>query len=298
MNFRAIRGTGVGLVEEKQPTDCLQRIRDIYSRLNTAERKAAQYILENPGDIIHYSITEVAENSSVSETTIFRLCNKLGYRGYQELKISLAGTLIEPIQNIHEEIKENDDMYIIMNKVFTSNQYSMKKTLDVNEAKTLAEAVKFMLKARQILFFGMGGSGAIAFDAYHKFIRTGIECSVHTDSHLQAMFAAMAKKNDVVMAISNSGSNKDLVEAIGLARKNEAKIIAITGNPRSPLTKVSDLVLVSFGQESMFRSEAMESRLSALMLIDCLYAGVALQRKEETLATLGKIREGIATKRF
>lgn len=283
---------------DKQPADCLGRIRDSYSRLNVAEKKAAQFVLENPLDIIHFSITELAENSSVSEATVSRLCNKLGYKGYQDLKINLARTMIEPIKNIHEEIKENDDMYIVMSKIYSSNVYSMKKSMEMNSEKTLAQAVDFILKAGQLHFWGMGGSGAIAFDAYHKFIRTGIRCSVHTDSHLQAMFAALAKKDDVIMAISNSGSNKELIESINLARKNGVKIIGLTGNLRSPMTKVSDLVLVSYGKEYSFRSEAMESRISALMLIDCLYAGVALRRKEETLETLDKIRQGIATKRF
>ena len=59
---------------------CLERIREVYSSLNIKEQKVAKYILENPKDIIHFSITELAESSSVSDTTVFRLCNKLDIR--------------------------------------------------------------------------------------------------------------------------------------------------------------------------------------------------------------------------
>lgn len=277
---------------------CLDRIRETYSSLNGAEKKVAKYILDNPKDIIHFSITELAEHSGVSEATVFRLCNRLGYKGYQELKINLAGDIVGPMENIYEEISEDDDMYIIMHKILKSNVNSIESTMKINKSETIDQAVNLILDANQLLFFGMGGSGAIAEDAYHKFIRTGIRCAVNTDSHYQAMLASMAGEKDIIIAFSNSGSNKELIESIEIGRKNGAKIISVTSNAKSPLTKVSDVVLVCFGNESMFRSEAMESRITSLILVDCMYIGVALKRKEETLTNLKKIRQGIAVKRF
>lgn len=277
---------------------CLDRIREKYSDLKVAEQKAAKYILENPRDIIHFSITELADASKASETTIFRLCNKLAYKGYQDLKINLAGAIVEPMENIHEEIKENDDMYMIMHKVLNSNVSSIEKTMKMNKSKELEKAVELILSADQLMFFGMGGSAAIATDAYHKFIRTGMNCVCNSDSHWQAMFASMAKENDVLIAFTNSGSNKDLIETIEIARKNGVKVISVTSHVKSPIAKVSDIVLESYGTETMYRSEAMESRITALILIDCLYLGVALKRKDVMLNTLEKIREGIATKRY
>ena len=202
------------------------------------------------------------------------------------------------MENIHEEIKENDDMYMIMHKVINSNVYSIEKTMKINNSKELEKAVKLILSADQLMFFGMGGSAAIAADAYHKFIRTGIKCVCNPDSHWQAMFASMAKENDALIAFTNSGSNKDLIETIEIARKNGVKVISITSHVKSPIANVSDIVLESYGTEAMYRSEAMESRITSLILIDCLYLGVALKRKDDMLNTLGKIREGIAVKRF
>jgi RpiR family transcriptional regulator, carbohydrate utilization regulator len=276
---------------------CLERIQEVYNVLNGAEKKAAQYILENPKNIIHFSITELAEYSDVSETTVFRLCNRLGYKGYQELKIKLAGSIVEPVENIFEDIKENDDLYMITHKMMNSNIYSIEKTMK-NAHKELEKAVELILNSGQIMFFGMGGSGAIADDAYHKFVRTGLKCSVSTDSHWQAMFASMAQENDVIIAISNSGSNKELIESIEIGKAKGVKIIAITSSAKSPIANVSDVTLVCYGNESMLRIEAMESRISSLILLDCLYVALALKRKDETLKNLDNIRNGIAVKRF
>ncbi|MDF2891158.1 MAG: transcriptional regulator, RpiR family [Clostridia bacterium] len=60
-------------MESYQENSCLERIREAYADLNDAEKKVAKYILENPGDIIHFSITELAESSDVSDATVSRL---------------------------------------------------------------------------------------------------------------------------------------------------------------------------------------------------------------------------------
>ncbi|GAA0078097.1 MurR/RpiR family transcriptional regulator [Clostridium sp. CTA-5] len=277
---------------------CLERITNIYSELKGAEKKVAQYVLENPKNIIHFSITELAEESKASEATVFRLCSKLGYKGYQDLKINLAGSVIEPIDNIYEEIKENDDTYIIMRKIMSSNVNSIENTLKINRTEDLDKAIDIILNSKKIMFFGMGGSWTIANDAYHKFIRTGIDCVASPDSHWQVMFSSMANSGDAIIAFSNSGSNKELIENINLAKRRGIKVIGVTGNEKSPLAKASDVHLIAYGNESMFRSEAMESRLTSLMIVDWLYVGVAVKRKNKTLDNLGRIRDGIASKRF
>lgn len=72
------------------------------------------------------------------------------------------------------------------------------------------------------------------------------------------MISSMAKQDDVIMAFSNSDSNKELIDAIKIGIKNGVKVISITGNAKSPISKVSDIVLVSYGRKSSFRSEAMQ----------------------------------------
>lgn len=282
--------------ENKQ--SCIDRITANYSSLKGAEKKVAQYILENPKDIIHFSITELAEVSKSSEATVFRLCSKLGYKGYQDLKINLAGSVVEPIENIHEEMQEDDDTYIIMHKIMCSNIDSIQKTMKLNKVDAINNAIQLILKSNTLMFFGMGGSAAIANDAYHKFIRTGINCVNSSDSHWQVMFSSMCKKNDTLIAFSNSGSNKELLENVNLAKKNGINVISITSNEKSPLSKASDIALIAYGNESMFRSEAMESRLTSLMIIDWLYVSVAFKRKDIVLTNLNNIRAGIANKRL
>ena len=254
--------------------------------------------MNNPKEIIHLSITEFSENSSVAEATIFRFCKRLGFRGYQAFKIALASEYVEPIQNIHEEINEEDEVHTLAKKVFMGHIEAINDTLNLLDADKLETIVDLLSRATRIDFYGSGGSSAIAMDAYHKFLRTGINCNAHSDGHQQIISAAMLGPGQAAIGISHSGSNKDVIEALRIAKANGAATIAITNHYKSPLTKEADYVLYTTSRETYFRSEALASRLVQLSLIDVLHVAVSLRKKEETLTNLQKIREAISIKRY
>ncbi|SFJ43185.1 MurR/RpiR family transcriptional regulator [Thermoflavimicrobium dichotomicum] len=277
----------------------LARIRAAYPHLSEKMQGIAQHILEHPGDVVNLSISQLAEVTGCAEATIFRLCKQLGFKGYQELKIALAQEIIqEPLQNIHEEVHADDDIREVARKVFQTNAASLSDTLQVLDMESLEQAVVLLKEAKRIEFYGTGGSGAIAIDAYHKFMRTGIACIAHTDSHMQVMSASLLHPGDVVVGISHSGSNKDILHACQVAKKAGAHVIAITSYRKSPLSKLADVTLYTAARETYFRSEAMAARIAQLSMIDTLFVGISLVRPEETLDCLQKIRQVIAEKRL
>lgn len=274
------------------------KINAIYSSFSAKEKTVADYILKNPQEIIHLSITEFSEQASVAEATIFRFCKRLGFRGYQAFKIALASEVVEPIKNIHEEIKQEDEVATLAKKVFAGHIEAMKGTLNLLDPKVLENIIEVLSKASRIDFYGSGGSSAIALDAYHKFLRTGIHCNAHSDGHQQIISAALLGPGQAAIGISHSGSNKDVIEALKIAKANGATTIAITSHFKSPLSKEADYVLYTTSRETLFRSEALASRLVQLSLIDVMHVAVSVRKQEQTLDNLQKIREAISIKRY
>jgi DNA-binding MurR/RpiR family transcriptional regulator len=88
------------------------------------------------------------------------------------------------------------------------------------------------------------------------------------------------------------------VETAKTAKNAGARVICITNNSLSPLTKTADLVLVTASRETRFRQEAMASRLCQTSIIDSLYTLMALARPEEALQNLAKIENVIVTKQY
>ncbi|HEX6923650.1 MAG TPA: MurR/RpiR family transcriptional regulator [Bacillales bacterium] len=280
------------------PKGSLLRLEAVASQLSKKEKLAADYILSYPVEVTHQSITELAEHVGVAESTIFRLCKRIGFDGYQGFKISLARDVVKPMENIYQEINEKDEPTELMNKVFQGHIQGMQETLQLYDSETLETAIEKMAKAKRIDFYGSGGSAVVAHDAVHKFIRTGLLCQAFKDGHMQVMSASMLDESCVAFGISHSGSNKDVLQALEKAKETGAYTIGLTQFARSPITRFCDLVLHTKSRETLYRSEALSSRLIQLAVIDVLYVGAAIKRKEETLVGLEKIREAIALKRY
>lgn len=273
-------------------------IKTLNNNFSITEQRIANYLLEYPHQFIRQSITEVAEACRCAEASIFRFSKRLGFEGFQSLKIALASAAVERTANIKEDVEEEDSLALIARKVFRANINAIEDTLRLLDWTLLEQAVGLITQARRVEFYGCGGSAVLAQDAYHKFLRTGIQCSAVTDSHLQVMSAVLLTEEDLVVAISHSGTNKDIYEAVTEARNRGAKVISVTDYNKTPLSKVSTVCFVASSIESQFRTEAMAARFAQLSILDTLYVGVAMKREQETLENLAQIRRVIAKKRF
>lgn len=285
------------MTEKSKAVHVLHRIQSTYKQLSDKEKKVADYILAQPERIVYATINQIADDLSIADATVFRFCKRLGFKGYQALKIALASEIVHPIQDIHETIEENDSEVEIMTKVFQSNKNALTFTQETLDETSVRQAVQFLLEAKQVHFYGSGGSGVTALDGQHKFMRTGLPAQAYTDSHFQLMAASQLQQGDVAILISHTGSNVDLLEVIDVVKKHNAIAIAITSYAKNPLSKKADLVLHTVSQETAYRSEALSSRIAELSLLDGLYVNYCMKRKEQTQEALRRVREAISRKR-
>ncbi len=276
----------------------LIKIRGAYSTFQKAEQRIANVISKNPEEVIGLSITEFAEKSETSESSVVRFCKSIGYRGYYELKISLARELVVSPQQIYEEIGLKDDMAAVKHKVFQSTILALQETIKILNDRELEKAVEAICQAGLLAFYGMAASAAVALDSSHKFLRINIRSVSYSDSHMQAISASLLREGDVAFGISHSGSSKDVVDALRIARQSGATTICLTHHTKSPITKVADIKLFTAARETALRSDAMTSRIAELSILDVLYVGVALRRYEVSLKSIERTKEALAEKKY
>lgn len=276
----------------------LTRARQNLEDLRNSEKKVAEYVLKAPDKVIYQSISELAENAGTSEPTVLRFCRALGFRGYHDLKIHLAQDLVPEVKHIHEDVAPEDDAASLLRKVFSANILAITNTLDILDPGMVDKAIRALAGAKRIEFFGLGGSGAVAVDAHHKFFRLGIPCAWHNDSHMQAMSAALMRPRSVLVAISHSGSTKDILESVEIAKAAGATTIAIVSHRKSPVASMVDIPLCVHAKETGFKPEPMSSRIAHLCVIDVLAVGVALKRSVDVVASLQKTRRALVNKRY
>lgn len=283
---------------ESTPNIILQ-IKSQYNTFNETEKKVAEYIISNPGNIIYSTISQVAEKLDVADATIFRFCKKINLKGFQDLKITLATEFTGvPNNYANEQINETDDEQTIVNKVFKANITALNDTLLSVDPKLIGKAAREILSAEQIVFYGNGGSGAVAMDAHQKFLRTGLKVSVYTDNHLQLMSVAQLTERDLIIVFSHSGSNLNMMNVLDVAKENGTKSIGITSFSKSPIGEKVDISINAISQETGYQFEAFASRIAHLTIVDSIYISVMLKRKEQTDAAVKKMRNAIALTRI
>ena len=277
---------------------CLLRIKSASEIFKPAEKSVAEFVLANPQQVMHMSISEAARDIGVGESTVIRFCRSLGYKGYQEFKLRLAQDLVEPVEFIHENISFQDSTADLSQKVFQTNIQAVADTMKALDPQMVEVAAKKLSDAGRIDIYGVGYSSFTALDAKLKFVRLGLIADAYGDAHLQAMAAASLKKNDVAIGISHSGSTKDVVDALVLARKTGASTIAITNFSPSPITRASDVVLLTASPESPLGGEVLTSRIAQLCVLDVLSVALAVTLGDGCLDLIRNTSEALKKKRY
>lgn len=281
------------MAAQKATPAVILRIQELSDTLSKSEQVVARYIIDHPDQVINLSVAALADAAQVSDPTVVRACQKLGFTGYQDLKVTLAQSMVSPLQNVHEEVTPGDDMAKVVAKVFASATNTLQYTYETLNVAALEQAVQLLQGARRILIFGLGASASVAADLQHKLQRLNLQAQAYSDSHLQALAAAYATGEDVVFAISHSGSSRVVVDNVRIAKGNGAKIICLSNIGRTPLSKLSDVCLHTASTETKFRIIAISSRIAELTIIDSLYTYLALSSDHVRSLKVEKAMEGL-----
>ena len=279
------------------PGGMLERIAATRSALPPTAGRIADFIRDHAADVVHMSVTEVAEGAGASEGSVVTFCQQLGARGFQQLKIALARDLVQPIQFIHEDLERTDDVPSVIEKIFHSNLQALQDTLKVIDPMEMSRAVAAIRKAERIEVYGIGSAAPIAEDVNYRLLRIGIESKVALDSHVQAISASLTGPRVATITISHSGSTHETIVATRLAKEAGATTICISNFGRSPIQAHCDIMLHTMARETGFRTEAMTSRIAQLAIVDALVSCVALATYDKAVATVTKTFEVLSIKR-
>jgi len=277
--------------------DIISTIRNSLDHLKRAEKMVAECVIQEPGEVIKYTITELAEKAGTSEPTVVRFCRKMGLKGYMELRLNLARSLPSS-QYLHETISERDSALQILDKIFSADLEALRDTKNKIDVQTFNDVVDVLATAKRIEFYGLGGSGIVAKDAYHKFFRLEIPCIAIVDPHLQVMSASLLSHGCAAVAVSVTGSTKDIIESVRIAKETGATVIGITGRAKSPLARICDLHLSVHSQEAAVWLAPMSSRIAQVALLDALFVSVAARNFDSAREKLEKVKRSLIDKRL
>ena len=150
----------------------------------------------------------------------------------------------------------------------------------------------------RVVIFGLGNSAPIAMDAAHKFLRLGIDAQSCCDNHMQAIVSSHLDENSVAIGISHSGSSRDIVEALNLAKGKGATTICLTNYGNSPILNVSDIKLYTQAEETKWSVLALSSRIAQLTIFDAIYAYIVINTDKKSMQAIYNTETALKHKKF
>ena len=161
-------------------------------------------------------------------------------------------------------------------------------TRNMLDAEAIDRAATVLQRARQVYFFGQGGSQVLAGDIWARFSMLSTKFRTAGDSHMQAITASLMGPEDVILFISYSGCTRDMMDTLHLAKENGAKVILVTHYADAPGAVLADVVLLCGAKENPLDSGSVPAKLAMLFVANVLVLRYTLDNQE--LASLSLSR--------
>jgi RpiR family carbohydrate utilization transcriptional regulator len=273
------------------PGDLLVAMRESAHALSPAHRRVAAAMLEDPEFVLRANVDALARRAAVSPPTITRFCRALKCAGLREFKLRLAQNLAIGKSTLHRAVVAGDNMEAVTHKVLQSAVSALANLEQHVAPDDLERAARRIASARRVDCYGIGNvSMFMASDAQARFARLGLNSGAYFDAHLQLISAATMSKHDVALVISYVGRQRSLLNAVEVAKEQNAMIVAIT-QPGTPLARLADVVMPVVVPVDLSMRVGTEAYLAQITYLEILMVGVGLRRGPAAFRQLRRVRQ-------
>ncbi len=260
---------------------CLKQIYHCYDMLTTSEKLFADMTIHSPKSIIEKPIAEIADLLGIAPSTIIGATKKLGFDGFRSFKLSLASEGVNPISK--KEGQERTDALQnaeIFQWVSQTNCTALNEGMETLKQETFNRAADLLVKAEHVYVMGIGTSGILARELYDYLFRLGLNCTCVDEQHYQILVAERARASDAVIAISQSGVNRNILDVCERIHGNGGKIVGLSNFIETPFAKYTDIYLAPFHSWTNLHENNFSFRIPMLCMIETLYYTLASMMDE------------------
>ncbi|MEU1308865.1 MurR/RpiR family transcriptional regulator [Streptomyces cinnamoneus] len=281
------------------PAALAAKVRTLAPSMTRSMQRVAEAVANDPAGSAALTVTGLAERTGTSEATVVRTARMLGYPGYRDLRLALAALAAEQAAgrapSVTADIAVDDPLASVVAKLAQEEAQCLADTAAGLDTASLEAAVAALAGARRIDVYGIGASNLVGQDLVQKLLRIGLIAHAPADPHLAVTNAVQLRSGDVAIAITHSGRTTDVIEPLRVAFERGATTVAITGRPGGEIAQYADHILTtSSARESELRPAAMSSRTSQLLVVDCLFIGVAQRTYDDAAPALSASYEALA----
>lgn len=264
----------------KDGRELINNIKTQYRKLSKGQKLIAKYILENYDKVAFMTAGKLSEVVGVSESTVVRFANALGFSGYPKLQDALEELVKNKLTSVQrvDLINENKSDSEILKDVLKSDIKNIKETLENIDEKAFEEAVEKIINAKKVYILGMRSSYTIAqyLGFYLDRVIDNVQI-IRTDMGDTFEQIVRIDKEDVLIAISFPRYSTKAYQTSSYAKEKGAHLISITDSMYAPVATVADNILLVKNNTVSF----VDSLVPALSVVNSLVVSISAKRKNQ-----------------
>ncbi len=259
-------------MEKQVLTNIRMQIEGMY----LAERKVAEFILAKPQSAIRLNVTELAEASGVSDATVIRMCKRLGYTGFYQMKICLAEELGRNQMTGYQDSATNPKTGKEVIQCLTRD---LLRIADLLDEEKMERCVELICSSKRIFVSAVGNTIPVAMDFAFRLCRLGINATCETIVEYGLASMVRGDENDLLIAVSHSGSSKHVVQAVEVANQKSMQTVAVTGFSSSPVARRVQFSLLTTVENPLFGEYGAASHIYEQAVLDSILYFVSVRQK-------------------
>ena len=264
---------------------CLLKIRGMLEHMSVIERKLAEFILDNANLLRDYSSQQLADAVGTSQSSVVKFCQKLGYKGYPDLKLAVNEAVITA-SNFQRDSQESPQPQNNLSALVEQLQFSLhshlRGILEINSEQQILSAARLLDQADSILLAGYGASYIVAHDMQYRLLQLGKLALLHSDPALSLQLATTLKPGSVMLLMAESGQNHDLLKLARYAQSRSIHLISLTSYKTNPLSVAANTALYALSGDEDVRVNPILVQLAQQHLCHILYL-LLCQQPDNTL---------------
>ena len=269
--------------------DLIAQIKEQMSNFSKGQRLLASYIINHYDKAAFMTASRLGNTVGVSESTVVRFAVILGYDGYPQMQRSLQQLIrnrLTSVQRMEVTNLQLDDKNILQ-RVMNADIEKVRRTLEETNKDDFFGAVKSILDAKNIYVMGVRSSAPLAEFIYFYFNQIFDNVKIVDASNTSEVFEQIFRitHEDVFIGISFPRYSKRTVNAIKFAKKNNAKVVALTDIESSPVAECADYTLFARANMTSF----VDSLVAPMSLVNALIVAIGLKKQDEIRNSYSKL---------
>lgn len=270
--------------------DLTMLIQSKFNKLSKGQKTIAQYLMNNYDKAAFMTAARLGEKVGVSESTVVRFANAIGYGGYPQMQLQLQEMIknrLTTVQRIEMTSEFSSEENVLTN-VLKADIENIRATYDEINIEVFEKVVKSIIQAKSVYIIGLRSSTALSefLGFYLNLIRDNVHVVTYTIGDIFEQLFRLGE-DDLIIGMGFPRYSSRTIKALEYSKSRGAKVVSITDSLLSPLASCSDYTLIAKSNMESF----VDSIVSALSLLNALVISVGMKEKNSISESFTRLED-------